>query len=283
MLRLKPNRIGTFTTTGEELFVSFAAKLLRCHATIDFSINPLSARNRALSCITTFPRSFHSSTSEDDTFSELGSPMPKAPTHARKLKLMTEKPEPYLKTNRTKRPSRMPSESRIRLKDNSSILGSDWEVVVRSFGRSIDPPEEEEEVTIRITNINSETTDSAVHSMCTSCGSLEGLVRTKEDAVDALFSVKDKAGIKSIIKKLNETMVNGHKWSADLHGRDSSAEVRSKQSNANYDLRLEISRQLADVRREVTRKTVCIQDLECLHNSLLHLEGEAHPHTTHTR
>ncbi|KAM2787541.1 hypothetical protein PS2_008304 [Malus domestica] len=268
MLRLKPNRIGTFTTTGEELLVSFAAKLLR---------------NRALSCITTFPRSFHSSTSEDDTFSELGSPMPKAPTHARKLKLMTEKPEPYLKTNRTKRPSRMPSESRIRLKDNSSRLGSDWEVVVRSFGRSIDPPEEEEEVTIRITNINSETTDSAVHSMCTSCGSLEGLVRTKEDAVDALFSVKDKAGIKSIIKKLNETMVNGHKWSADLHGRDSSAEVRSKQSNANYDLRLEISRQLADVRREVTRKTVCIQDLECLHNSLLHLEGEAHPHTTHTR
>lgn len=68
----------------------------RCHATIDFSFNPLSARNRALSCITTFPRSFHSSTSEDDTFSELGSPVPKAPTHARKLKLMTEKPEPYL-------------------------------------------------------------------------------------------------------------------------------------------------------------------------------------------
>lgn len=68
----------------------------RCHATIDFSFNPLSARNRALSCITTFPRSFHSSTSDDDTFSELGSPVPKAPTHARKLKLMTEKPEPYL-------------------------------------------------------------------------------------------------------------------------------------------------------------------------------------------
>lgn len=79
--------------------------------------------------------------------------------------------------------------------------GSDWEVVVRSFSRSIDPLEEKGEVTIRITNINSETTDSAVHSMCTSCGGLEGLVRTKEDAVDALFSVKDNAGIKRIIKR----------------------------------------------------------------------------------
>ncbi|RXI02500.1 hypothetical protein DVH24_002578 [Malus domestica] len=210
MLRLKPNRLRTFITTGEELFVSFAAKLLR---------------NKALSCNNKVLRSIHSSSSEDDTFTELGSPVPEAPTHPRKLKLMTEKPEPYL-------------------------------VVVRSFSRSIDPLEEKEEVTIRITNINSETTDSAVHSMCTSCGGLEGLVRTKEDAVDALFSVKDNAGIKRIIKRLNQTIVNGHKWSAGLHGRDSSPEATSKQSNANYDLRLEISRQLADVRREVTRKTV---------------------------
>ncbi|KAM1257468.1 hypothetical protein TB2_031006 [Malus domestica] len=242
MLRLKPNRLRTFITTGEELFVSFAAKLLR---------------NKALSCNNKVLRSFHSSSSEDDTFTELGSPVPEAPTHPRKLKLMTEKPEPYLqKTNRAKRPSLMPLESSMRLKDDSSKLGSDWEVVVRSFSRSIDPLEEKEEVTIRITNINSETTDSAVHSMCTSCGGLEGLVRTKEDAVDALFSVKDNAGIKRIIKRLNQTIVNGHKWSAGLHGRDSSPEAMSKQSNANYDLRLEISRQLAAVRREVTRKTV---------------------------
>ncbi|XP_050141318.1 uncharacterized protein LOC126617328 [Malus sylvestris] len=165
---------------------------------------------------------------------------------------MTEKPEPYLKTNRAKRPSLMPLESSMRLKDDSSKLVS---MIQKSrFG---------------------------LGGCCTSCGGLEGLVRTKEDAVDALFSVKDNAGIKRIIKRLNQTIVNGHKWSAGLHGRDSSPEAMSKQSNANYDLRLEISRQLAAVRREVTRKTLCLQDLECLHNALLHLEGGSSSHHQH--
>lgn len=48
-----------------------------------------------LSCIRKLPRSFHSSSSGDDDFSELGSPVPKAATSLPKL--MTEKPEPYNK------------------------------------------------------------------------------------------------------------------------------------------------------------------------------------------
>lgn len=77
----------------------------------------------------------------------------------------------------------------------------DLEVNTKGFDLPIHPPDDQEEVTIRITNINSETSDSAVHSMCKSCGSLEGVVRTKADAVDALFSVKDNMGIQSLIRK----------------------------------------------------------------------------------
>ncbi|XP_034227170.1 uncharacterized protein LOC117636662 isoform X4 [Prunus dulcis] len=249
MLKLKYIGLRAFTIIGEQhSFISSAVKL-RCNARID---NPLSAR--ALSCITTFPRSFNSSPSEDDDYSELGSPVPKAPSNPRKL--MTEKPEPYMKTNRKKKSSGKPSKSSISSKDVSSER------------------DDQEEVTIRITNINSETSDSAVHSMCKSCGSLAGVVRTKADAVDALFSVKDNMGIQSLIRKLNQMVVNDHKWSANLHSRDSTPAVTSKQINANCDLGLDISHHLGDLRSQISVKTVCIEDLEYLHNALLHLEAQ---------
>ncbi|KAL6271916.1 hypothetical protein ACE6H2_028827 [Prunus campanulata] len=274
MLKLKYVGLRAFTIIGEQhSFISSAVKL-RCNAGID---NPLSAR--ALSCITTFPRSFNSSPSEYDDYSELGSPVPKAPSNPRKL--MTEKPEPYMqKTNRKKKSSGKPSKSSISSKDVSSKRESsrraslDLETITKGFDLPIHPPDDQEAVTIRITNINSETSDSAIHSMCMSCGSLEGVVRTKADAVDALFSVKDNMGIQSLIRKLNRTIVNDHKWSANLHSRDAAPAVTSKQSNANCDLGLDISRHLGDLRSQISVKTVCIEDLEYLHNALLHLEAQ---------
>ncbi|KAB2616336.1 hypothetical protein D8674_022924 [Pyrus ussuriensis x Pyrus communis] len=202
MLRLKPNRLRTFTATAHSVITSefYLILWLMWDKGIPTTMSPS-------------PFILHLLKMTPASNWAPYSPFPKAPTHPRKLKLMTEKLNLICRYqtsfNRAKRPL-MPLESSMRLKDDSSKLGSDWEVVVRSFSRSIDPLEEKEEYT----------------QMCTSCGSLEGLVRTKEDAVDALFSVEDNA-----IK------------------RDSSPEVRSKQSKANYDLRLEISRQLADVRR----------------------------------
>ena len=74
-------------------------------------------------------------------------------------------------------------------------------ITVKNFNLPICPLHLSETVTIRISNINSETADSAIHSTCTLCGPLEGLVRTKEDAVDALFSVKGEADTKSILNK----------------------------------------------------------------------------------
>lgn len=37
--------------------------------------------------------------------------------------------------------------------------------------------------------------------MCMSCGPLEALAREKEDAVDALFTVKDKSDTQIILEK----------------------------------------------------------------------------------
>lgn len=193
---------------------------------------------------------------------------------------MTEKPEPYMKTNRKKKSSGKPSKSSISSKDVSSKRESsrraslDLEVITEGFDLPIHRPDDQEEVTIRITNINSETSDSAVYSMCMSCGSLEGVVRTKADAVDALFSVKDNMGIQSLIRKLNQMVVNDHKWSANLHSRDSAPAVTSKKINANCDLGLDVSRHLGDLRSQISGKTVCVEDLEYLHNALLHLEAQ---------
>lgn len=258
--------------------MSLAAAKLGCNA----RINPFITRD-GLSCIRKLPRSFHSSSSGDDDFSELGSPVPKAATSLPKL--MTEKPEPYnKKANRRRKPSGVLSESCTSLEDDSSKLESVEaskrpvladEVSVNCFDPTIRPLDGKEALIIRITNIGSETTDSAIHSMCMSYGSLEGLVRTKEDAVDAFFSLGDNVDIHRIVAKLNDTVMNDHKWSANLHRRDSTPAVMSKQSNGNVDVGLHISHQLAELRRQVTMKTVYTEDLEYLHNALVHLE--THP------
>ncbi|PRQ21676.1 hypothetical protein RchiOBHm_Chr7g0241871 [Rosa chinensis] len=265
---LNPNRLRLRAFTGKHGFISLAAAKLRCSAWIDNSIN-------------TFITRALSSSSGDDDFSELGSPLPKAATSLPKL--MTEKPEPYnKKANRRRKPSGVPLESSTSLKNDSSKLESVEaskrpfladEVSVNCFDPS--PLVDKEAVSIRIANINSETTDSAIHSMCTSYGCLEGLVRTKEDAVDAFFSVEDNADIDSIVAKLNDTVMNDHEWSAKLHHRDSTPAVMSKESNGNFNVGLHLSRQLAEVKRQVIMKTVCIEDLEYLHNALVHLEAHS--------
>ncbi|KAL6184898.1 hypothetical protein ACLB2K_046297 [Fragaria x ananassa] len=262
-----PNRLRLRAITGKHGLLSLAALKLRCNAWIDNSIIPFSTR----------------ASSGDDDFSELGSPVSKAATSL--LKLMTEKPEPYSKkANRRKKRFGVLLESSNSLKGDSTKLetvGASKRPVLSDavsencFDPTIHPLGDKGAVNIRITNINLETTDSAIHSMCTSYGSLEGLVRTKEDAVDAFFRIKDNADIDSILAKLNDTVMNDHKWSANLHQRDSIPAVTSKQSNASLNVGLHISHQLAEVRRQVSMKTVCVEDLEYLHHALLHLE--AHP------
>ncbi|KAB1200698.1 hypothetical protein CJ030_MR8G026868 [Morella rubra] len=147
-------------------------------------------------------------------------------------------------------------------------------ITVKSFILPIRPLQVQETITIRISNIGSGTADSAIHSTCMSYGALEGLVRS-EDAVDVLFRVKDNSDTQRILKKLNYSIMDGCKWTACLHPEEAASGVTTNNDDTRYELGLQISCHLADLKRQMWMKKVHTEDLEWLHHSLMHLE--AHP------
>lgn len=72
---------------------------------------------------------------------------------------------------------------------------------MNGFLLPICPLDVSETVAIKIKNISFETADAAIHSACMSFGSLEGLARTKEDTVDAIYNVKNVLESQSILQK----------------------------------------------------------------------------------
>ncbi|OMO63954.1 Thioredoxin [Corchorus capsularis] len=119
-------------------------------------------------------------------------------------------------------------------------------LTIKNFNLAICPLHSSETVTIRISNISSATAYSAIHSTCASCGPLEGLVRTKEDVVVALFSVKGEEDTKSIIKRLNSTVMDESNWSADLHHSEAPIVEMTDNADPEDDLGLKISEPFAD-------------------------------------
>ncbi|KAA3475103.1 Thioredoxin [Gossypium australe] len=87
-----------------------------------------------------------------------------------------------------------------RLKSSKKALSVGY-ITVKKMHLRIWPLQSLETVIVRISNISLETADSTIHSACKLCGSLKGLVRMKEDVVDALFSLKGETDTKSILKK----------------------------------------------------------------------------------
>lgn len=55
--------------------------------------------------------------------------------------------------------------------------------------------------TLRISNISMNTAAPTIHSICTSCGPIEGLWKMKEGYVDVSFSSKDILAVQSVLKK----------------------------------------------------------------------------------
>ncbi|XWS31800.1 hypothetical protein CRYUN_Cryun23aG0107200 [Craigia yunnanensis] len=137
--------------------------------------------------------------------------------------------------------------------ESSRTALSVGKITVKNFDLPLSPLHLSETVTIRISNINSETADSAIHSTCTLCGPLEGLT--------------------SPIVRLNSTVIDVSKWSAQLQNSESPSMTMIK--NGNDDLGLKISGPLAELKREIYLKMICAEDLEYLHHSVLHLEN--HP------
>ncbi|CAL5357721.1 unnamed protein product [Camellia sinensis] len=179
-------------------------------------------------------------------------------------------------------------------------------ITVKSFHLPIHPPHPLETVTIRIKNISNETADAAIHSICMSFGSLEGLARTEEDAVDALYSVKDNLDLQSILKNfataslytfpyvgqlytfggncleprlyrlkahlLPSPPLGDRRWSASLLSRDCTPVAMSNNEDSKHKLGLQISSHLKKLKRSLSMKKIDVEDLESLHLAILHLE-----------
>ncbi|XP_010544981.1 PREDICTED: uncharacterized protein LOC104817467 [Tarenaya hassleriana] len=128
-------------------------------------------------------------------------------------------------------------------------------------------------VSVRISNLKSETADSKIHSTCTSLGSLEGLARIDQDTVKALFRVRNSKEADRILEKLNETRIDDLQWSAELQqcANPTITDVDSSQDQMG----LRISSCVENMRRQMWMNTILVEDLGMLLHSLLHLEN--HP------
>lgn len=131
-------------------------------------------------------------------------------------------------------------------------------------------------VSLRISNVSSETDDSLIRSLCMSCGPLEGMVRDK-DTVDASFSIRGKSDTEKIQKRLNQTIVDACKWSACLQTVMPTAVVTNNDNNAELHLGLEVSGKIHELKSQISLTQVLAEDLEYLYHALLHLPS--HPST----
>uniref|UniRef100_A0A6M2ELV2 Uncharacterized protein n=1 Tax=Populus davidiana TaxID=266767 RepID=A0A6M2ELV2_9ROSI len=131
-------------------------------------------------------------------------------------------------------------------------------------------------VSIRISNVSSETDDSLIRSLCMSCGPLEGIVRDK-DIVDTSFSIRDKSDTEKIQKRLNQTIVDACKWSACLQTVMPTDVVTNNDNNAELHLGLEVSCKIHEMKSQISLTQVLAEDLEYLYHELLHLQS--HPST----
>lgn len=217
--------------------------------------------------------------SEDDDFGELGSPV--SHSGSKVPKLMTEKPEHFRRSDPTRKASTGTSSPRKRgktlinfiLESDNGDSGLNSNDKNNCKKKRPSPIIIENVLTVRIKNINTETTDSAVHSKCTSYGPLNGLVRRQDDAVDVLFRVKDSSEAKSILRRLNGTKFDGRQWSAHVLAKDETAsEAMNNIEDANCKLMLQMSDRFAELKRQMNMKKVYSEDLAILHHALLHLE-----------
>ncbi|KAL9397283.1 hypothetical protein Peur_011536 [Populus x canadensis] len=149
-------------------------------------------------------------------------------------------------------------------------------ITLENFNLPILPLQVPHIVSLRISNVSSETDDSLIRSLCMSCGPLEGMVRDK-DIVDASFSIRDKSDTEKIQKRLNQTIVDACKWSACLQTVMPTAVVTNNDNNAELHLGLEVSGKIHELKSQISLTQVLAEDLEYLYHALLHLQS--HPST----
>ncbi|OVA02563.1 RNA recognition motif domain [Macleaya cordata] len=149
------------------------------------------------------------------------------------------------------------------------------EITLKSFHLPISNLQFQKNIHIRISNISKDTAEASIHSICMACGPLEGLKRTKDGALDVFFNVKDTSTRHEIIKILNDSVIDGRRWSAKLVSGDNSSTATTNPGD-DIHFREGFTTLLSDFKKQFEVKKTCLQDLELLHDTLVHLQdGEA--------
>lgn len=161
-----------------------------------------------------------------------------------------------------------PTESSSPIPDHESKAQEEKETSSTGSSISDTPPNHLSSVlVIRIGNLNSETTDSEIHSRCLSIGSFEGLVRVREDSVEVLFRARSMNEANSILKKLNEATVDHSQWTAEVvpEANEASKEQMGRRISSSFE----------DMKTQLMMRQILVRDLEMLVHSVVHLEN--HP------
>ncbi|XP_059311841.1 uncharacterized protein LOC132063353 [Lycium ferocissimum] len=152
-------------------------------------------------------------------------------------------------------------------------------LTVGSYRLPIQPLRTSMVVTIRIEDIPKDASFGEIHSICKSVGTTEGLAWVSKDGVDALFTVENDTESESILKKLNGTIVGGHCLSAFLLPSNSSSASMSENEDARRKMALQINSYLTELKRQLGKKEeefpvlkVQMEDLQMLHEGIMHLE-----------
>lgn len=137
-------------------------------------------------------------------------------------------------------------------------------------------------VTIKIEDIPDDASLSEMHSICKSVGTTEGLAWVSKDSVEALFTVENDKESESILKKLNGAIVGGHCLSASLVPSNSSSASMSENKDDRCRMALQINNYLTELKMQLEEKEMdwlelsvlksCMEDLQMLHEEIMHLE-----------
>ncbi|XP_049935768.1 uncharacterized protein LOC116261774 isoform X2 [Nymphaea colorata] len=122
---------------------------------------------------------------------------------------------------------------------------------------------------VRIHNINLGTAEPMVHSVCMSCAPVRSLIRSSDCTVDVHFSLKDDADIPGILIKLNNVEMDGCRWLARLVDNDALPPVTLEDSS--WRIESQIGSLILDIRKQMQLKCVYLEDLEELHDAIVHL------------
>lgn len=132
-----------------------------------------------------------------------------------------------------------------------------------------------ENITIRISNISSDTAEPLIHSTCMLCGPVAGLSRINNTSVDVVYGVNSYPEGEAIVKKLHAACA-GESWSIELlreHREKAVTDITAGASKVQQEAGSDLINLLEDVQRQYELKKMYTEDLVKMHQAVVHLHN----------